>query len=574
MGGSVLRFAFIVSAIILTSTILHAVPTTLGNIPIKTLKTFNASETHNLTYFILSNIYNETTQHKAAFIVKSSSPIINKTILIQNAISTTESAATGSNDVLISNTPCGISEQEYKSELNAYQILQTQESNTIDAAMIANSPTQQTLIFNCPIMFANLDSLNSTNWGGYVVVSNIVAPSPDITAINGSWVVQEANTAEPNAANSPTFSAQWIGIGGYKDGTLIQTGTSSDFNTSNSDVPSYSAWYELLPAAETELNIAQYPVHPNDIINANIHLISGNEWSIKIIDKNQTDGWTYNTVVQYDSSKLSGEVIDERPEIYSATYGGYILSNLTYFGVGQFGEDHTGMLNSTYIDVGNAIKPLGMLNYSAINMVDNSESQELASPLAISGDGTSFSMIYGPTLYPSPAASDYGASNVIINSIEGGGPYTYNWYLNNQLLGADSNALTFDWNTTTNSLTTRAVYLTLINQTTNEQVTKSSEVSVEQSKSPLGIPKLWTANVQDAYPASYYSFNYSETGGSLPVLSINSVVIPECRIRLFYPICLSLDFIYSSFSPFQRRCKRDKFIKMTYNVFTFSCKCS
>ena len=49
----------------------------------------------------------------------------------------------------------------------------------------------------------------------------------------------------------PTYSSAWIGVDGFNDNDLIQTGTEQDYYSGGAH---YDAWWEILPAAETEIS--------------------------------------------------------------------------------------------------------------------------------------------------------------------------------------------------------------------------------------------------------------------------------------------------------------------------------
>ena len=142
------------------------------------------------------------------------------------------------------------------------------------------------------------------DWSGYSVASSLKNPQPTVTAVSGTWTV-------PSLTVTPGFSysASWIGIGGQFDQTLIQTGTEHDITNGQEN---YSAWYEILPASPVYLTMS---VSPGDTITASIKLqdATTNTWSISIRDT--TNGQSYQTNVQYDSSMQSAEWIVERPTV-------------------------------------------------------------------------------------------------------------------------------------------------------------------------------------------------------------------------------------------------------------------
>ncbi len=223
---------------------------------------------------------------------------------------------------------------------------------------------------------------SSSNWGGYAVASSFSSPVAVITAVEGSWVVQ---TVLPSS--SATYSAQWIGIGGYfmGDASLIQTGTESD---STGGVQSYDAWYELLPASET--SISTITVSPGDTMSASVICTASctsttQTWTISIED--MTTGKSFSTSVSYASSLLSAEWIEERPEVCSIVCS---LTTLANFGTADFGFDYTAVSSTDYATVSSVSSvntPIGSLTSTSITM-DGNSGNPIAQPSALSSDGT------------------------------------------------------------------------------------------------------------------------------------------------------------------------------------------
>ena len=91
-----------------------------------------------------------------------------------------------------------------------------------------------------------------SNWAGYVVASSATAKT-SFSAVSGSWTQPTVDCA----AGSPSDSAFWIGLGGYTADHLEQTGTSADCSASGQ--ASYSAWYELVPAAQVPVTMTVRP---------------------------------------------------------------------------------------------------------------------------------------------------------------------------------------------------------------------------------------------------------------------------------------------------------------------------
>lgn len=146
----------------------------------------------------------------------------------------------------------------------------------------------------------------SSNWSGY-------AKTGTFTRATGAWVV-------PSVARSrkASYSSQWVGIDGFNNGNLIQTGTEADYYSGSAH---YGAWWEILPAAETV--ITSITVHPGDHMSASITKGSGSSWTITITDT--TTAKTFTTVQTYTGPGTSAEWIEEAPSV-----GGHIATLATY----------------------------------------------------------------------------------------------------------------------------------------------------------------------------------------------------------------------------------------------------
>ena len=149
--------------------------------------------------------------------------------------------------------------------------------------------------------------LNDTNWAGYITASDLNNPQPTISRVSASWTVPTVTVS-----SSDTFSAIWIGIGGFFDQTLIQVGTEQDSIQGKSE---YSAWVELLP--QNSITIDTITVSPGDLINASIQSVNPekDEWSVQINDLTSNQEFTASYF--YPASRLSADWIVERPDVAS-----------------------------------------------------------------------------------------------------------------------------------------------------------------------------------------------------------------------------------------------------------------
>ena len=214
-----------------------------------------------------------------------------------------------------------------------------------------------------------IQSIVSLSWSGYLISSSVDQPQPEVNQITASWVVPNVNASAGNS-----YSSAWIGIGGQFDKTLIQVGTEHNYVNGNYV---YNAWYELLPAFAVKLTDIQ--ISPEDQITAAISLVNSNTnvWNIQITDT--TTGQAFNQNFSYNSTRLSGEWMVERPSVNNQ------ISALADFGSVTF-TDCSLNLNS-------AVGPIGNFSYSQIRMANNAGTQ-LTNVSPISSDGSSFSVTY------------------------------------------------------------------------------------------------------------------------------------------------------------------------------------
>jgi hypothetical protein len=188
--------------------------------------------------------------------------------------------------------------------VGASYLILSKLTNTPAATARASSPfTEVSLTAASAISAAPVPS-NDSNWAGYIASSDLQNPQPTVTAISASWTVPAVT---PSAQND-TYAAVWIGIGGYYDNTLIQTGTEQDSIGGQGD---YTTWYELLPAFA--VTIDTMVISPGDQMNASIQLVDAvtDTWSISIEDL--TTSQAFQDDFTYASSQLSAEWIVERP---------------------------------------------------------------------------------------------------------------------------------------------------------------------------------------------------------------------------------------------------------------------
>jgi Peptidase A4 family len=139
--------------------------------------------------------------------------------------------------------------------------------------------------------------LHSSNWSG------VADTGGHYMSVKGSWKVPTIVAAPGNR-----FAADWVGIGGFSTGDLIQAGTSEQMVGGRA---SYNAWTEILPAAEVP--IPGFTVHPGDAMTVTVKKGTGNHWTIVV--KDATSGQTFTKHLTYASCLCSAEWIHEAPTV-------------------------------------------------------------------------------------------------------------------------------------------------------------------------------------------------------------------------------------------------------------------
>jgi Peptidase A4 family len=147
----------------------------------------------------------------------------------------------------------------------------------------------------------------STNWAGYVAVP--ASSGAGLSSVSGSWQQPAASCT----AGRATYSAEWVGLGGYHESarSLEQIGTDADCTRAGH--PRYSTWFELLPGAPVDLTLK---VHPGDQVAASV-TVRGNHVTLRMRDL--STGARFATTVRTASiDASSAEWIVEAPSACSS----------------------------------------------------------------------------------------------------------------------------------------------------------------------------------------------------------------------------------------------------------------
>ncbi len=149
----------------------------------------------------------------------------------------------------------------------------------------------------------------SNNWSGYAIQRR---KRGSFYSISGCWTVPRIKPGKTNR-----YASSWIGIDGYTNSALIQTGTEQEVENGKTV---YYPWWEILPNTETRI---AYPVSPLDNMYAKITRLSKRKWMIVLANK--TKGWVFKTIQRYTGPGQSAEWIMEAP-----TNGGSIAILANY----------------------------------------------------------------------------------------------------------------------------------------------------------------------------------------------------------------------------------------------------
>lgn len=102
----------------------------------------------------------------------------------------------------------------------------------------------------------------SLNWSGYAATA-----AKKFTYAHSRFV-QPAVTC-PGIKNQ--WTSNWVGLDGFNDATVEQTGTFAHCGGPQSTKPVYKAWYEMFPAGSVNV----FSVHAGDVIDTTVKYAKG-----------------------------------------------------------------------------------------------------------------------------------------------------------------------------------------------------------------------------------------------------------------------------------------------------------
>jgi Peptidase A4 family len=159
----------------------------------------------------------------------------------------------------------------------------------------------------------------SLNWGGYVDYN----ASYLVTKVVGTWTVPVIVGARggtcPDAQKTWDDHSDWVGIDGFMDGTVEQTGTASDCFYGQ---VAYYPWYEFYPAGSEAFPAADV-VNGGDLMVGEVNYVGPSEggpvFTTTLTDLSQHWSFTSPATAVPGAEMNSAEWISE-----SAYYDGFL----------------------------------------------------------------------------------------------------------------------------------------------------------------------------------------------------------------------------------------------------------
>jgi hypothetical protein len=256
-------------------------------------------------------------------------------------------------------------------------------------------------IVHTPRIPSNAHGLKNTwaasNWSGY-------AETGTFAGVSGTWTVPSVSAS---STSSTAYSSAWIGVDGFNNNNLIQTGTEEDYYYGAAH---YNAWWEILPAAETPLPSTDV-VKAGDSMSASIYKTSTTStttnrngryrfssqpvWVINIADA--TQHWSFTTSQAYNGPGTSAEWIMEAPQVggHIATLAPYKFSPSPATN-GDF--DNAGVLSSAVPSGSTPSYKNANLNYTANSGVMIQNNAQVSTPGNPGNANQAYNVAYGSAM--------------------------------------------------------------------------------------------------------------------------------------------------------------------------------
>jgi hypothetical protein len=214
----------------------------------------------------------------------------------------------------------------------------------------------------------------SENWAGYVVSPN---NGTNFSSVAASWVEPSASCS---TASGETHAAFWVGLGGSngQSEALEQIGTEVDCSATGQ--VSHFAWYELVPSAPVQMNVA---ISAGDHVSARV-TVNGSDVTVSLSDTTIGQSAT-RTLQMSNPDTSSAEWIAESPSACTAS-----LQNCQPLTLSDFGRvTFTGASATAGGHTGSIADSAWTPSAVALTSQDGTGAQPSGS-----SDGSSFSVSY------------------------------------------------------------------------------------------------------------------------------------------------------------------------------------
>jgi hypothetical protein len=221
---------------------------------------------------------------------------------------------------------------------------------------------------------------DSQNWSGYAAVAK---PNVALRYVTSTFKVPSVNCAKVVIGSAgQTYAAEWVGLDGFNDSTVEQTGVDS-YCDSTSGPATNQAWYEMYPLDPVVFS----GVRAGDTIWVSVYFNSStNEYQLFLDDK------TTGSTMQTDQPCPSGSTCDRTSaEVISEDPGGAVAGgiNLAGFGTVNYSTSDVTSRSGTH----GTLAAGGLWTSTEIIMQDPS-GNAMATPSALTDDGADFSITW------------------------------------------------------------------------------------------------------------------------------------------------------------------------------------
>jgi hypothetical protein len=104
-------------------------------------------------------------------------------------------------------------------------------------------------------------AIGSINWSGYALLGD--PGSPGFYSVLGHWTIPTAQQRFGSCSGDPDYSAQWVGIDGFINHYLVQSGSEADaYCDAGRQVGRYYPWLAWLPGSELVIYKSLRPLEP------------------------------------------------------------------------------------------------------------------------------------------------------------------------------------------------------------------------------------------------------------------------------------------------------------------------